>query len=384
MKNPPPSRTLAQALAVQSQVHLPGTVGRLLKQIRDLERVAPLFVKAGLVRPVARPNPVNTRASGIATHASTTKTIGGFLYASAASRFDLLVEQNAISTAGQDSACEIDDINFENQSKRLALAAMRQAYELADRAVSEERGRLIYLDTPLVMDRGMVPPAGRVGDEGYKAAYAATLDGIASFWSRHRARLFPWRHDGPVIVGLASERFGAIVQSAQQDLRLQEGRSQILPTEEMDREQLAALDGLRDAILGVGERRFVHGILGSFTRTAAFRMNVHAPRMEPGAVVDLGVIGLHFRAGQMTQPRLMQLVGDAPEWTSSTIDEVVGLTMALTAVGGSASAPLPIQLAARELGALGPFLEHYSRSVAGELKRRDLESIWLSDWDLAT
>jgi hypothetical protein len=127
MKTIETNRTLAQTLAVQSQIHLPGTVGRLLKQIRDLERVAPLFVRAGLVRAVNRPNPVNTRASGIATQASTTKAIGGFLYAAAACRCDVLVEQNAISTAGQDSACEIDDINFENQSKRLALAAMRQA-----------------------------------------------------------------------------------------------------------------------------------------------------------------------------------------------------------------------------------------------------------------
>jgi len=378
------NRTLAQTLAVQSQVHLPGTVGRLLKQIRDLERVAPLFVKAGLVRAVERPNPINTRASGIATHASTAKTIGGFLYGAAAARCDLLVEHNAVSTAGQDSACEIDDINYENQSKRLALAAMRQAYELADRAVSEERARLIFLDTPLVMDRGMVPPSNRPGDEGYQAAYAATLSAIESFWSRHRERLFPWSPSGPVIIGLASQRFGAIVQSAQQDLRLHEGRSQLLPTERLDRDQLAALDGVRDAILSVGERRFVHGILGSFTRTAAFRMNVHAPRMEPGAVVDFGVIGLHFRAGQTTEPRLMQLVGDAPAWTTAAIDEIVGLTMALTAVGGSASAPLPVQLAERELSALGPFLGNYSRSVAGELKRREIESIWLSDFDLAT
>jgi hypothetical protein len=378
------SRSLTQTLAVQSQVHLPGTVGRLLKQIRDLERVAPLFVKAGLVRAVGRPNPINTRASGIATHASTTKTIGGFLYGSAAARCDLLVEHNAISTAGQDSACEIDDINYENQSKRLALSAMRQAYALADRAVAEERGRLIFLDTPLLMDRGMVPPENRGGDEGYQAAYAATLNAIESFWSRHRARLFPWSTSGPVVIGLAAQRFGAIVQSAQQDLRVHEGRSQLLPTEEVDLAQLAAVDGIRDAILGVGERRFVHGILGSFTRTAAFRMNVHAPRMEPGSVVDLGVIGLHFRAGQTTEPRLMQLVGDAPAWTRAAIDEVVGLTMALTAVGSARSAPLPVQLAERELNALGPFLEHYSQSVADELKRRDLESIWLSDWDLAT
>ncbi len=378
------NRTLAQTLAVQSQIHLPGTVGRLLKQIRDLESVAPLFVKAGLVRSVERPNPIDTRASGIATHSSTTKTIGGFLYGVAAVRCDLLVQHNAVSTAGQDSACEIDDINYESQSMRLSLAAMRQAYELADRAVVEERARLIFLDIPLVMDRSMVPPASRIGEPGYPSAYKATNALIESFWMRHRERLFPWNQTGPVIIGLASQRFGAIIQSAQQDLRLQDGRSQILPTEAVDRETLAALDGARDAILGVGERRFVHGILGSFTRTAAFRMNIHAPRMEPGAVVDLGVIGLHFRAGQTTEPRLMQLIGDAPAWTSEAIDEIVGLTMALTAVGGAAATPLPVQLAERELSALGPFLEHYSRSVGAELKRREIESIWLSDFDLAT
>ncbi|MBL9076019.1 MAG: hypothetical protein JNL08_00865 [Planctomycetes bacterium] len=377
------NRTLAQTLAVQSQIHLPGTVGRLLKQIRDLERVAPLFVKAGLVRAVERPNPIDTRASGIATHASTAKTIGGFLYGAAAARCDLLVEHNAVSTAGQDSACEIDDINYENQAMRLSLVAMRQAYELADRAVVEERSRLIFLDTALVMDRSMVPSASRAGEPGYPAAYAATRETIESFWRRHRERLFPWNPSGPVIVGLASQRFGAIIQSAQQDLRLKDGRSQILPTETVNRDALAALDGVRDAILGVGERRFIHGILGSFTRTAAFRMSVQAPEMEPRNVADLGVVGLHFRAGQMTAPRLMQLVGDAPLWTTAAIDEVVGLTMALTAVGGAAATPLPVQLAERELGALGPFLEHYSRSVAGELKRRDIESIWLSDFDLA-
>lgn len=376
-------RSLAQTLAIQSQIHLPGTVGRLLKQIRDLERVAPLFVKAGLVRAVARPNPLDTCAAGIATAAATTKTIGGFLYGAAAARCDILVEHNVLSTTGQDSACEIDDINFENQSKRLTLAAMRQAYELAGRAVAEQRARLIFLDTPLVMDRGMVPPANRPGDVGYQTAYAATHAAIETFWAEHRSRLFPWDPHGPVLVGLASRRFGAVVQSAQQDLRSSEGRRRLLPSAALDADQLAALDRLDEAVSGVGERRFVHGILGSFTRTAAFRMNVHTPRMEPGSVVDHGVIGLHFRAGQTTEPRLMQLVGDAPAWHDAALDQVVGLTMALTAVGGAMSAPLPVKLAERELKALNPFLENYSRSVAAQLKRRELESIWLTDWDLS-
>lgn len=42
---------LAQALAIDSQLRLPGSAGRLLKQIRDIEHVAPLFRDAGLIKP---------------------------------------------------------------------------------------------------------------------------------------------------------------------------------------------------------------------------------------------------------------------------------------------------------------------------------------------
>ena len=375
------SRSLSQTLAVQSQLHLPGTVGRLLKQIRDLEQIAPLFVKAGLVRSVDRPNPLNVRACGIATRGTTAKTIGGFLYASAAVRTDVRVQDNALSTAGEDSSCEIDDINYENQTKRLQLVGTRQAYELADRALADADPEVILMDCPLILDRSMVPPSESAGDAGYRAAYHAALDAINGFWHAHRSSLFPWNPDGAVVVGLANERYGAIVHSALQDLRSAEGRSQILPTENIDSTKLEPLETAGEAILGVGERRFIHGILGSYTRTAAFRMNVHTPRMEPAEVVKHGVLGVHFKPGHPTGPRLMQIVGDAPEWTQEAVDRICGITMALTAVGGPRAAPIPIQLAERELRSLDAFLRHYGQSVAAEMKQREVEDLWLADLD---
>ena len=75
-----PCQSLAQSLAVQTQVHLAGTVGRMLKQIRDLEKAAPLFVEAGLVRSVDRPNPLSLNVAGISTKAVTRRVAGGFLY----------------------------------------------------------------------------------------------------------------------------------------------------------------------------------------------------------------------------------------------------------------------------------------------------------------
>ena len=44
------STSLAQTLAIQTQIHLPGTVGRLLKQIRELEQIAPRCLVADAVR----------------------------------------------------------------------------------------------------------------------------------------------------------------------------------------------------------------------------------------------------------------------------------------------------------------------------------------------
>lgn len=55
--------------------------------------------------------------------------------------------------------------------------------------------------------------------------------------------------------------------------------------------------------------------------------------------------------------------------------------MALTVSGNSQATPLPIQLAEREQQALDNFLEYYSQSLQAEIKRREVENLWLSDLD---
>ena len=79
----PKTRSLSQSLAVQTQIHLPGTVGRLLKQIRDLERSARCLWRPGLVRAVDRPAPLTVDVAGISTKAVARRVAGGFLYAAA-------------------------------------------------------------------------------------------------------------------------------------------------------------------------------------------------------------------------------------------------------------------------------------------------------------
>jgi hypothetical protein len=373
-------RSIAQSLAVQSQIHLAGTAGRILKQIRDLERLGPIFAKAGLVRAVDRPNPLNLRVAGISTARVIRKVLGGFLYVAAANRVDLNVENNVISTTGQDSVCEIDDINYENQAKRLDLINIRQAYKMIESALrSPERYDLILVDSPLLLNRGMVPPYEAERYAGMRREYETTHEAIVSFWNQHREILYPWNPQGAVLAGIASERFGAIIGIAQQDLRTAQGRRQVLSSERIDETRITELVGSESAILGIGQNRFIYGLLQRYTRTVAFKMNIQTPRMEPSEVADLGLLGFHFKAAPRTMPTLLYVIGDEPLWTSERCDFLAGQVMALGLTRGESVVPLPIQLAAREQKGLANFIDYFGKSVESEIKNKGIENLWLSD-----
>ena len=374
-------RTLAQTLAVRSQLHLPGSVGRIVKQIRDVERAAPVFKQAGLIRAVKLPKPLDLRVAGIATGDASTTILGGQLFAAAATRLDLSIDHNAISTVGYDSVCEIDDINYENKHRRLQLIGVRQAYAMAESALlSGNRYDLIVMDSPLVLNRSMVPPRHDENYAGYRDAYDETHDVIVKFWEKYQSELFPFNENGTMLAGLSGERYGAIVYISRQDLRTDEGRQHILDSEEIDVEQLRSLLDSMEAIRNVGERRFVVGVLGNYTRTAAFRMNVQTPRMEPNELVSRGVVGFHYKAAYNTEPKLVQLIGNSPGWTQTALDRLAGWLMTLTLSSGTNTAPLPIQLAERELKALPLFVEDYRRKVKQQMEAKDIEKTWLSDF----
>jgi hypothetical protein len=376
------NRSLAQTLAVQTQLHMPGTVGRLLQQIRDLEQLAPLFVNAGLVKPIERPNPLSINVTGIATRAATQKTLGGFLYASAAASIELSIQDNAVATSGQDSICELDDIDFVNQSKRLALIQMRQAYQLAEkRLLSGEAVDLILLDCPLFLGRDMAPLKDAPEHMEYRKDYDNTLAVIDGFWQAHKENLYPWNKKGPTLAGIASEKFGAILYVAKQDLRTEEGMSQLLASEGIDQTAAGEILNHLKGLSSIGEQRFINGILSSFTRTAAFRMAQKQNRMEPKLAAENGLVGFHFKGGNSTGIRLVQVAGDEPDWDANALDKLCGQLMCLMAVGGQRASPLPIQLAEHELKQLDQFVKFYKSNIQSALKSREVEDIWLSDLD---
>lgn len=374
---------LARNLAVVTQIHLPGTAGRLAQQIRDLEVAAPAFTDAGLVRKIARPVPLNVRAAGIASHTPPPERVmGGFLYAAGAVRLDLLVQDNRVSTGTQDSTCEVDDIDFEDQRNRLRLIGIRQSYELADAAMRDgQRRDLILLDCPLLLSRSMVAPRDDASHRAHREAYETAVAAVEGFWATWRHQLYPWASDGPALVGIGAGRYAVVADLATQDLRTADGRGFLLPGEAVEPGALARVADLESAIATIGHQRFLHGVLSPFSRTAAFRLNVQSPRMEPASLASEGVVGLHFKAAEGTSPRFAQMLGPPEAWTPSAVDRIAGLLVALSAVGGREAMPLPILLAERELRPLEAFLKHYALSVRGHLRSRRLEQGWLDGLD---
>ena len=232
---------------------------------------------------------------------------------------------------------------------------------------------------PLLASRSMVAPRDDAVHQSHRRAYTEALKAIETFWSEHRDRLRPWDPEGTTVVGVSGGRFGAILQLAQHDLRTRTGRTFLLPGERVDTDALQAVENKEEAILSIGERRFVQGLLGPFTRSAAYRLEVTSPRMEPGRLADEGIVGFHFKGSEGTSVRFAHLLGPSESWDSKSLDFVAGILMATSAIGGHRAEPLPLLLARRELRPLTGFLENFAREVRQHLQSRKLEAAWLSN-----
>lgn len=373
------STSLAQSLAIDSQLRLPGSAGRLLRQIRDIETVAPLFRDAGLIKAVKRPNMIDLVVSGVASHSCVSKALGGFIYASAAVRTDLLIQENRVSTSGTDSISELDDIDFEAQRKRLDLIEMRHNYALVERLLEQgTNAHLILIDTPLFIDREMAPLKRHVR---HWNEFEKTRDAIENFWLKHRQSLFPWNPNGPVLVSILAERFSAIVSIARQDLRTKEGRKHLLLSDGFVDASLAQLEGLEAQLMGIGDTRFINGILGNFNRTIAFRMTENSPRMEPVKEVAQGLIGFHYRSARSGQIKMAQLAGEEPDWNTELLDTVAWRLMILDMQSSKKAMPLPQLLSKQQLGILEKFSAYYRQGLNEALRTNSVESTWLSGLD---
>ncbi len=323
---------------------------------------------------------MNLSVAGIATKSCLDKALGGFIYASAAVRTDLLIEENKVSTSGSDSVSELDDIDFEAQRKRLDLIEIRQAYQLVEKQLlSKERCDFnFYLILLCFLARDMAPLERNVR---HKQEYDKTKRAIESFWQNHRAKLFPWNKTGVVLASILAERFSAIVSIAKQDLRTEQGRKQILDSDGFSSELMQNLAGLDESLVGVGDLRFINGILGNYSRTIAFRLSEQENRIEPSVEAKQGLIGFHFRSARGGQIKMVQLAGDEPDWQSADLDLVASRLMVLDMQNKGNAMPLPQLLGYQQLGILPKFAKFYRQGLHGALKNNDIEAGWLAGLD---
>lgn len=332
-----------------------------------------------IIKAVKPPTVVNLTVSGIASHSCIHRALGGFIYASAAVRTDLAIQDNKVSTTGSDSVSELDDIDFEAQRKRLDLVEMRHCYALVERLLQQgASANLILIDTPLFIDRDMVPLKRNVR---HWAEYEKTRDAIERFWQNHRKDLFPWNPDGPVLASILAERFSAIVSIARQDLRTEDGRKHILTADGFVPDATSMFEGLEDRLMGIGDTRFINGILGNFARTIAFRMTENRSRMEPASEVGQGVIGFHFRSARASQIKMAQLAGEEADWNASLLDTVASRLMILDMQSQKKAMPLPQLLSRQQLNILEKFSAYYRQGLNEALRNNDVESTWLSGLD---
>lgn len=376
--------SLVRRLALTTQLYLPGTAGRIAHQVRLLEQVSQVFSQAGFVRKIHLPSPLSVHAGGIATEDKGPISImGGFLYAVGALRLDLIVKDNQLKLGSQNSCCEVDDIDYEDQRLRLKLISIRQSYELASAALNDGEDRdLLIMDCPLLLSRSFAGLKSMKNLDVQDNTYDNTLNAIEEFWKNHQHQLFPWNPTGTRLVSVGSGRFHDLLGLVQRDLRDISTRDLIPASEGLRPENFQPIDHLNQAILSIGQKRFLQGLLDAYTRTVAYRVDLQSPQHEPSWLSKLGLYGFHFKSAQGTSVQFAQVVGSTEDWTSSGFDRLAALLMSLSTLGGLRAAPLPILLANRDLDKpLQYFLKNYSREVLRYLSERRLEEQWLADFD---
>ncbi|MBE3365283.1 hypothetical protein IH649_25280, partial [Escherichia coli] len=173
----------------------------------------------------------------------------------------------------------------------------------------------------------------------------------------------------------------AIVSIAKQDLRTEQGRKQILASDGFSKELMQNLEGLDESLVGVGDLRFINGILGNYSRTIAFRLSEQEKRIEPNIEAKQGLIGFHFRSARGGQIKMVQLAGDEPEWKSADLDLVASRLMVLDMQNKGNAMPLPQLLGYQQLGILPKFATFYRQGLHLALKNNDIEAGWLAGLD---
>jgi hypothetical protein len=376
---------LAQEMTAQIQLGLFGTVGKLARQLRAIDRIAPRLKEGGLIRKLEIDRSVQRRAVGVAAAHRRIHAFSGLLYGIGALAHELVAAGGDISHSGQQSRIDVGDMSLLEFERRLGWKTYGLVYDLLDEVFANDPlPDVVILDVPLVMGRAVYAQVldDAETDTQLRDEVGALKDRLESFWARHIDRCYPFDPKGPRVVTLVRARFGSL-------LRLLEKKGQEISVDPIDAEVERLIKTEWVQVLSVGIDRILRGILLPEHRTAAFDrdQDLLDKTAFPQALIQRGSIGFHYLTGLRGQPVQVTTLGSANTWHDrggpEALDRLAADLIALTYFDHRRSLPLPLWYARQgvEVVKKAGLLEFYKRETLRAMREEQVDQAWLAGWE---
>ena len=380
---------LAQEITAQIQLGLMGSIGKLGRQLRAIDRIAPQLKEGGVVRKVHVDRDRRRRSVGLSVEHRKINALGGLLYGAAAVAHDLTTTGADIVHGGQESRLDVGDMTLLEADRRLKWKTYTLVYDLLDEVFgADPLPDLILLDVPLIMGRAVYAQAldDAETDAELRGEVRELRDRLEAFWQKHIERCFPFNEKGPRVVTLDRGRFGSL-------LRLIEARGQDISPDPIDGEVERLIRDEWTQVLSVGIDRVLAGILNPDHRTAAFNREQDArdPQAFPKAIIERGTLAFHYLTGLRGQPVQVETLGSAADWHdrggSEAIDLLASDLVALTYFDHRQSVPLPLWYAQQAVQVIKKkehgqgLLEFYKREALRAMQEELRDRAWLAGWE---
>lgn len=380
---------LYQEIASQIQLGLMGTVGKLSRQLRAIDRIAPRLKEGGIVRKVPVDREVRRQSVGLSVAHRKIAAFGGLLYGAAAVSHAMTTAGADIIHGGQDSRLDVGDMTLLEAERRLSWKTYTLVYDLLDEIfTADSLPDLILLDVPLIMGRAVYAQAleDEETDSELRGEVAKLRDRLEAFWEKHISRCFPFDANGPKVVTLDRGRFGSL-------LRLLKAKSQEVTPDPIDGEVERLIREEWTQVLSVGIDRVLAGILNPDYRTAAFNreQDLRDRRAFPQSIIEKGTIAFHYLTGLRGEPIQVETLGSAAHWREqggeAVIDALASDMISLTYFDVRQAVPLPlwyaqqsVQIIKKTQGGQG-LLEFYKREALRAMQQELRDRAWLAGWE---
>ncbi len=372
---------VSQSIVANIQLGLPSTVSKLSSKMRFIDKIAPTLKKSGVIRNIELLDPLTIKASGISAINRTSNAFGGILYVAGAARQDMLIEDGSIYKTRQDSTVEVDEIDDLDSQKKLKYIDIINTYKLLEELMKDDsKPELVIVDVPLLLERADAPLDNR---KDILNIYNKCKVSIEKFWLSYKDNIYPFAKEGVKIISVGNKRFGAIV------FALTDDNSKFI-ADPIESGIIAKIDELMPKIQDVGIKRLMTGILVKKTRTAAFQFDGinKDSRLEPESLRELGLMGMHIKAGNTTPPLLIEMLGTVRDWTAEMLDELASQIISLIVFDQQKALPIPLWYAKYALKPIeatnngkNAILEFYKAQTREKLKDEELENIWKENLD---